>query len=369
MKRIRTVFLAVSATSLLLVAALAVADRPVQEELFRAMGNLAEVVHLVRTEYVDELDASALEASLDAGILESIDPWAAVLPAELADRADEVLGAPPPYGLLLGLRLSSAAVRHTVSGSPARAAGLEPGEVVEQVEGVYTRGRPLWHISQDLREREAKGESVRLTVVDRLVDARREVMLESAPWEPPPPTVEDFGTVRVITLAHLAPGTAERLTNLLDGVPAAVLDLRETAWGVEDEAVRVADLFADQGVLAQWRGRRAGERTYSASSPVVSKTRLVVVVGAGTEGAGEILGAALSRLGVPLVGGRTAGHAPHMRLVHDGGLHLWIPVAHWLRGDGDAITGNGLEPDQEAEDEAALELAVALLTAADERAA
>lgn len=369
MTRIRTVFLTASLTVVVLFAGLAVADRQVQEELFRAMGNLAEVVHLVRTEYVDELDPAALEASLDAGILESVEPWAAVLPAELAEKAEAVLEAPPPYGLVLGLRLSSAAVRATLAGSPARDAGLEPGEVIEQVEGVYTRGRPLWDIRMELLDRQGRGESARLTVIDRLVDERREVVLEPKPWAPRWPVVEEISGVRTITLTNLSPGTAERLAPLLEGASAVVLDLREVVWGVESEAVGVADLLAEDGVLALWRGRRAGERAFAATPSKADVGPVAAVIGPETEGVGEILAAALARTGVVLVGGKTAGHAPHMRLIRDDELNLWIPVAHWLRPDDTPITRNGVEPTEAVDDEAALDRAIALVTVVDERAA
>ncbi len=64
---------------LLFFAGLLTAGLTSKETLFQALGNLAEVVHLVEAEYVDELDPDVLAVSLDAGILESVDPWAAVV--------------------------------------------------------------------------------------------------------------------------------------------------------------------------------------------------------------------------------------------------------------------------------------------------
>ncbi len=88
--------------------------------------------------------------------------------------------------------------------------------------------------------------------------------------------------------------------------------------------------------------------------------------------ADELLAAALQRSGAHLIGGLTAGHAPHMRFIQNGDLNLWLPVGRWQRADGTAINGNGVEPDElveaAADDddsdpvlERALELAVAPL--------
>jgi hypothetical protein len=59
MKRTRVIFLSVSLAVVLLFSGVLLANRSSQDVLFRALGNLAEVVHLVETEYVDELNQEA----------------------------------------------------------------------------------------------------------------------------------------------------------------------------------------------------------------------------------------------------------------------------------------------------------------------
>lgn len=349
MTRLRLVFLTISLVIVVSFAGLLLAAKGEGEELFRALGNLAEVVHLVETEYVDQLNREALILSLDAGIVESIDPWAAVVPADRADEWETAFDAPPAFGLVLTSRLGSAAVRAVVSGSPADDAGLETWEVIERVDGVYTRGRPMWQIRLEVAARERDGEDVLLTVVDRQVDARREVTLRARPWEPSPVDVEVRDEVQVVRLRGLPRGTSEVLAEQLDPGRPVVLDLRELTWGQDTEAVEVADLFASEGVLAEWSGRRAGSRTYTATADSRDRSAPVALIGPETEGAGEILAAALQRAGAATVGGTTVGHAPHMQFVSTGDLALWIPVGRWLRPDGEAIHRTGVEPDEEIE--------------------
>ena len=96
MMRTRVVFLSVSLVVVILFTGMVVASRETKEDLFKALGNLAEVVHLVRTEYVDELNTEALEMSLDAGIVESVDRWAAVLPSDqVATRVNKTHDSRP----------------------------------------------------------------------------------------------------------------------------------------------------------------------------------------------------------------------------------------------------------------------------------
>ena len=200
MKRTRVLFLSVSLGVFMLFSGVLLASRSNQDVLFRALGNLAEVVHLVETEYVDELNQEALSLSLDAGLVESLNQSAAVLPVDRIGDYLDLVESPPPYGLGLASRLGSAAVKYVSSGSPAEAAGLEIWEVIELVEGVNSRGRPLWQIRLELMDRERSGETVHLTVFDREVDDRREVVLEPSEWVLRPATSEERDEVTIIQI-------------------------------------------------------------------------------------------------------------------------------------------------------------------------
>jgi carboxyl-terminal processing protease len=349
MTRVRTVFVGVSLLAVLCFASFLVAAKSGGENLFRSLGNLAEVVHLVETDYVDELNPEALSLALDAGIVESVDPWAAVVPTSRIEQWQHLVDTPPAYGLVLATRLGSAAVRAVIPGSPADTAGLETWEVIEQVEGVYTRGRPMWQIRLELAERQRADHPTTLTVLDRQVDKRREVVLDPTPWTPPEPVVEDRDDVRVVRLEGMPDGTAIAVAKIFAGREHVVLDLRSVAWGRDQEAVMISDLYAGEGILAEWQGRKAGSKIYEASPGIELTSLPVVLVSAETEGPGEILAAALQRLGATLVGSTTIGHAPHMQFITDGDMALWIPVGRWLGADGEPIHQTGVEPGETVE--------------------
>ncbi len=347
MTRTRIVFMSVSLVVVLLFAGLLAAGRGETDGLYKALGNLAEVVYLIQNDYVDELNPEVLAMSLDAGIVESIDRWAAVLPAETTDVYRELVKEPPAFGLALATRIGSAAVRQVIAGSPAAATDLEAWEVIERVDGVNTRGRPLWQLRLELKEKEAAGEIVTLTVVDRRVDERREVALEPTQWSPTIATIRSFDGAEVLEIDSLPTGAADRIAELIPDEGPLVVDLRGLAWGLETEAILVADLFFEEGLLAGWEGRRAGAQSYAATPGTAIERPQVVLVGPETEGVGEILAAAMKRAGSTAVGVRTIGHAPHMRFIEDDDTTLWIPVGNWLRSDGTAISDNGIEPDEE----------------------
>ncbi len=349
MKRTRVLFLSVSLSVLMLFSGVLLASRSNQDVLFRALGNLAEVVHLVETEYVDELNQEALSLSLDAGLVEPLNQSAAVLPVDRIGDYLDLVESPPPYGLGLASRLGSAAVKYVSSGSPAEAAGLETWEVIELVEGVNSRGRPLWQIRLELMDRERSGETVHLTVFDRQVDERREVVLEPSEWVLRPATSVERDEVTIIQIEAVSENAVASVMELVPKQGQVILDLRELRWGLESETMTLADSFVRTGRLGQWQGRRAGSRTYAASEDAVTNALPIVLVGPRTEGVGEILAAALQGAGAVVVGQRTLGRAPYMSLVRDGDVAVWMPVGQWLRSDDEVIDGKGIEPDEVVE--------------------
>ena len=376
MKRSRTLFLSVSVVVVLLFSGVLLANRNTQDVLFRALGNLAEVVHLVENEYVDELNQEALSLSLDAGLVESFDRSAAVLPVDQIGNYLEFIESPPPFGLGLTSRLGSAAIHYVLPGSPAETAGLNRWEVIELVEGVNSRGRPLWQIRLELMEHQNSGEKVTLTVFDREVDDRREVVLVPTNWQPQAASVELHDEVTVIKIEAVAADAVTLVAGLVPEKGALILDLRDLRWGLEAETIDLADGFIHEGIVGQWKGRRAGARVYEATPEMVISSAPMVLVGPHTEGVGEILAAALKRSGAVLVGQKTLGHAPYMSLVRDGDVAVWMPVGQWLRPDDEPINGHGIEPDHvvevadpDAEGDPVLERALEIITQEAEMAA
>jgi len=376
MKRTRVLFLSVSLGVFMLFSGVLLASRSNQDVLFRALGNLAEVVHLVETEYVDELNQEALSLSLDAGLVESLNQSAAVLPVDRIGDYLDLVESPPPYGLGLASRLGSAAVQYVSPGSPAEAAGLEMWEVIELVEGVNSRGRPLWQIRLELMDRERSGETVQLTVFDREVDKRREVVLEPSEWVLRAATSEERNEVTIIQIEAVSENAVSSVVELVPKQGQVILDLRELRWGLEAETMTLADSFVRTGRLGQWKGRRAGSRTFAATEEAVTNALPIVLVGPHTEGVGEILAAALQGAGAVVVGQRTLGHAPYMSLVRDGDVAVWMPVGQWLRPDDETIDGKGIEPDEiveaadpEGDDDPVLDRALEILSQDLEKAA
>jgi len=79
------------------------------------------------------------------------------------------------------------------------------------------------------------------------------------------------------------------------GAKALILDLRDNGGGLLNQAVAVADLFLDGGVIVSTKDRNGGGRSWSAKpgDTVLGSRPLVVLVNHGSASASEIVAAAL----------------------------------------------------------------------------
>jgi C-terminal processing protease CtpA/Prc len=182
--------------------------------------------------------------------------------------------------------------------------------------------------------------------MDRQVDQRRDVELIPREWDPEHAKVDILEELRVLTVESLTGGSAAAIADLIASGAPDIVDLRGLVWGLESQAIQVADLFVAQGTIASWKGREAGSEVIEATGETGLNVPLILIDGE-TEGVGEVLASAFKRSGAVLLGQPSLGHAPHMQIVRRGDLNLWIPVGRWLGPDDEPLRGAGLEPDEE----------------------
>ncbi len=152
------------------------------------------------------------------------------------------------------------------------------------------------------------------------------------------------------------------------GLDAIVLDLRGNPGGDVDEALVVADLFIDAGILTRTRGRGGRilreERAHAAGTDTA--TALVVLQDRHTASAAELLTAALRDNGrARSIGERSYGKGTVQEVMGlpDGSV-LKLTIARYFSPKDQVIDGVGLEPDRalgKAQRERAVDEALGLL--------
>jgi carboxyl-terminal processing protease len=130
------------------------------------------------------------------------------------------------------------------------------------------------------------------------------------------------------------------------GASGLVLDLRDNPGGLLAQAVTVASLFMDRGVVVSLQGAHQPHQVLHAVPGSATRLPLVVLVDRYTASAAEIVAAALKdHRRATIVGERTFGKALVQAVDPlDHGAALEMSVAHYSTPSGADLSGVGLAP-------------------------
>jgi carboxyl-terminal processing protease len=327
----------------------------------RALDPFWETWHLVSEHYVDReaVQPQRLSRGAIRGLLASLGDvgHTTYLTPEQRKLFEESLkGELSGIGAVLTVRKGRPVIMQTVPNSPARAAGLRPGDVLEQVNGEDVTHQPLEQIVRAVRGQ--AGTTVRLRVVregeTRPLDVeitRAKVEVPSVSWHllPGEPKVAHVAIRSFNAQVH------EQLRSALEqarkeGARGLVLDVRGNPGGLKDQAVAVSSEFLSDGdVLIEVDAQGHRKATPVRPGGTATDLPLVVLIDEGTASSAEILAGALQDHGRgPLVGLKTFGAGTVLLPFGlSDGSEVLLAVEKWLTPKGQEIWHRGITPDVE----------------------
>lgn len=337
-----------------LVLTPAVAAVP-KSELTRALEAFGESLDFAERYHIERIDpVKAVRAGL-VGMIESLDPGSSYI--DPADFQDLISGSEPSAsaGMYLGSENGLIFARTTADGGPAALAGIHVGDFLTAIDG-----RSMVGAREAEASRALKGEPGKRVVVSvlRPDGGRFEAPLSLAP--PLPLSVSwrlegDYGYIRAPNLTEKAVSQVNAAITELraarPGLKGVVLDLRNNPGGLLDQAVGLADIFLDGGVVVEIRGREANqlERYHARPGDRLGGLPLVVLIDGGTASGAECIAAALQdRKRARIVGTTSFGTGMVQTVVPLGGGKdgaLRITTSRMVRPNGMAIEGAGVTPD------------------------
>ncbi len=239
-----------------------------------------------------------------------------------------------------------------ISGSPAEAAGLRPGDQVLAVDGTDMTGIPGDAVIGYILGPE--GTSVTLTI-RREGEATFDVTIVRAHISIPSVEGELLdGGIAYVQLNTFGANTDREMRALLEDLLAQnpkglILDLRNNGGGYLNTAVSLTSEFLKEGiVLIEEYGNGERDQYDVLGGGLATEIPMVVLVNNGSASASEILAGALQDYGrAPLVGETTFGKGSVQTpaTLSNGEGALRITIAHWLTAKDRLIHGIGLEPD------------------------
>lgn len=164
------------------------------------------------------------------------------------------------------------------------------------------------------------------------------------------------GGVAYLTISRFTDTTASEVAAALPAlrpISGLVLDLRDDSGGLLRAAVRVADLWIEEGVIVSTRGRsRAPEVERAYPKGTEPAYPIVAVVNERTASAAEVVAAALADHGrAQLVGAPTYGKGSVQTVIElEDRSVLKLTVARYYTPRGRSLEGQGLVPDIAAKD-------------------
>lgn len=341
------------------VGAATIPSSPASSPASTDFGLINEAWDTLHKQYVlkDTLDDRSLIYGAIEGMTEAVGDTGHtdfMTPEERADRNDALSGSYVGIGVRIDTTEDGQPRIVTVfRDSPAARAGVEPEDVIVDVDGKSTQGKALDEIAGWVRGQ--AGSTVSITLRSgadgserTLSIVRADVPLEPVTWALVPGT-----TTALIRLDQFSSGAADELVVALkearrQGAQRIVLDLRSNPGGYVNEAVGVASQFLTRGLVYIERNAQGEEERHEVSPDgVAPDLPLVVMVDGNTASSSEIVSGALQDAGrADFVGETTYGTGTVLgEFALSDGSALRVGTVEWLTPQGRRIWHEGVAPD------------------------
>lgn len=239
-----------------------------------------------------------------------------------------------------------------IEGTPAKEAGLKPGDHIIRINGVSTRGMSIEASSARIRGPE--GSTVVLTIQRKGMEKPFDVNVKRSSIVVNSLTKEMKGDIGYIKLRFFGETTRDEFYKALrelheQGIKGLIVDLRNNGGGYITAAVQVCSPFVKPGtVITSVVNYRKGTRDKHESYPSIQEDiPLVLLVNKYSASASEITAGCIQDLGLGvLIGTKTFGKGS-VQTIHriEGGGAIKYTSAHYLTPKGKDINKKGILPD------------------------
>ena len=323
---------------------------------YEQLNLFGEVFERVRAAYVEPTkDDQLVEAAIN-GMLTSLDPHSSYMNAkEYQDMQVQTKGEFGGLGIEVTMEDGLIKVVTPMDDTPAAKAGMEPGDLIAQIDGQPVQGLTLNEAVEKMRGE--IGSSVTLTVLRGDQDPfevtlkRDVIQLKSVRWE-----LED-GNIGYVRITSFSEKTDSGLRAAVDELKKAtkgelagiVLDMRNNPGGLLDQAIAVSDDFLGKGEIVSTRGRdpNDAQRWNAESGDIIDGKPMIVLINGGSASASEIVAGALQdHSRAVLIGTKSFGKGSVQSIMAiPGHGAMRLTTARYYTPSGRSIQATGIDPD------------------------
>lgn len=333
------------------------------ESDFDPLKLFADVIAIVQRDYVEKVGTGKLVEGAIKGMLNTLDPHSAFLtPDYYKELQVETTGEFGGLGIEITVKDGLLVVVTPIEGSPAAAAGIQSGDAIIKIEDKFTKNLSLVDAVRQMRG--PKGAPIRISIMRKGIADLIDVVI-----------VRDVIKVKSVKSRMLEAGIGyvrlsqfqENTGNELESavtkfkkefknkdLSGLILDLRNNPGGLLTQAIKVADLFLEEGVIVYTDGRVEDQKKkfFAHSRGTEPDYPIVVLVNEGSASASEIVAGALKDHGrAIIIGTRTFGKGSVQTVLplYNGGA-LRLTTALYYTKSGRSIQATGVDPDIEVKD-------------------
>ncbi len=322
-------------------------------ELLQSYKQLSEMMEIVDQFYYQEPDHEAMMDGASMGLLYGLDdPYTYYYtPEDYAAMWEEDEGEYAGIGIQIMGNYSTGlcTVSRVFLDSPAMEVGLLKGDILTRVEDIDVNATTLQDAVDVMRGEVGQPVSIQVMRGDQLLDFVVTRQVVHVNWVNSTMLEGDVGYISLYEFSgDCSVAFEEHFNKLLEaGAKALIMDLRDNPGGWVDDAVRVADLFMDKGVVATLSYRDGSGETYKTADGA-NTIPLVVLVNENSASASEILSGALQdRDRATIVGVQTYGKGvvQYVLPVGNSGAGMQLTVAQYFTPNGNEVHKIGIAPD------------------------
>ena len=328
----------------------------IPKEDYESLETFTNILAIVRKNYVDEVNTKEMITGAINGMLNSMDPHSAYLTPELYKELQmDTQGRFGGLGIEITVRNGILTVVSPIEDTPAFKAGVKAGDQILKIEDEFTKDMTIMQAVKKMRgpkgskinlsiKREGASDLLNFSIVrDTIrVQSVRSRMLE-----------EGYAYIRLAQFQERSDRdlqrALEKLSSEKGGIKGLVLDLRNNPGGLLTQAVRVADLFLDSGLIVYTEGRSDNQKQkyFARKEGSWTDIPMVALVNGGSASASEIVAGALQdHKRAVILGTKTFGKGSVQTILPlDDNSALRLTTARYYTPKGRSIQATGIVPD------------------------
>ena len=325
------------------------------QDTYKSLEAFSNVLNLVQENYVEEVDnQKAIEGAIK-GMLNTLDPHSSYMkPEDFKELQVETQGSFTGIGIEITMKDNILTVVSPIEGTPAFAKGLKAGDKIVKIGEESTQDMSLMEAVKRLRG--PKGTEITISIhrkgwtdIKEVTIVRDVIPIHSVKSKMLEP---GYPYIRIINFqAQTTADTKKALAELSKTGPikGLILDLRNNPGGLLDQAVKIADLFIDDGVIVSTKGRIKEQNSvfHAHDNSTKNNFPMVVLVNEGSASASEIVAGALQDHKKALIlGAQTFGKGSVQTIIPmENGAGLRLTTARYYTPSGRSIQATGITPD------------------------